>query len=385
MKLLSKRLISGKVNKKIVRARESRFGKIVSVDASARRAIVRIQGTQTDIYMGWSKNFYDVPQFVRPNNPVEIQHIRGNPHAYEIIADGPQLPTPVDGTPLLTDLIAPEDRVITGSEVTAMQAGAGLQVEIGFGEVRINGDLYSIDGVYLGDSAVPLMGETFPLMGQIGGIVTLDPAPSAPNYRIDLISVGMDGVVDYTKGTEAANNPPQPALALDHVALAYIIVPYDTTVMQQSFIGNAWTDPYISVFEVSIEEMLSYWHTLPDPNTLNQPLTEAQRRVTGTIKILNQYGKPMVGSFPVTVEVEQGNGLIYKGSTGATSQTFTITDGTNNTFIYERLGVDGWRVLGDPIDQSPSIKATLLTNTNFFGFFWVPLYDSQTPNAEILI
>ena len=395
MKLLGKKRIAGRIDGKIVRSRESRFAKVVSIDYTNRRAIVRIQGTQEDIYAGWSRNFYDVPPFVKVNNPVEIQHMKGNPHRYEIIASGTELPTPVDGTSVLSTLPSAANKVITGGQVTIMPGtGTGMHVEVGFGTFRIDNLPYAIDGVYLGDTAVPVMGTEFPLMGTIGGIIELDPAPASPNYRIDIIEVGADGVLDYRTGTPSASDPVQPTVSPQHVLLAYIIVPYGTTELQQSFIGNAWTEPYLAQMSLTMGTMGQYWYTLPFPNTLNQQLTQSQRRVLGTIDLLNQYQKPLVGSFGMRVTLEPtmiGNGLLYHGNrtggggTGYTELLFTITDGTNNLFTYERLGVDGLLVLGAEIDESPTIKVELLGSAGFVAYQFVELYDSTIPEAKLLI
>jgi hypothetical protein len=369
MKLLNKKIINTKTQKQISRAKESQFGKIVAIDNANHVAIVRIQGTQKDIRIPWSRNFYTKPKFVRINNSVEIKHVKGNPHRFEIVGNGTKLNTPVDGSSLLADLPSSSNTIISGMVVTSE---GGMTVKVDYGSYRVGGTIYNLSGIFLGNGAMPVMGEDTPLMGQAGGLIELNAAPNAPNYRMDILSVGSDGVIDYTAGVEAENYPVIPTVEANHVLITTILVPYGITGITNALIGVTWREVYLAQFILTVPELDSDWTTITNPP---DTLPTSEKQVVCTVSLLNQYGNPLFGTYAVSVEIEQGNGILNPASDNSTSITFNITNGSK-TFVYERGGIDGLAVLGTPLDSSPMFKATLLSNTNNIVYSYLLLHDS---------
>lgn len=377
MKLLTRKPLSKNVNKRIYQHKESMFGKVVSIDRDARLAIVRIQGTQEDIYLPWSKNFEDVPPFVRINNPVLIQMVKGNKLRLEIVGNGGMLPTPVDGSSVLSTNPASANAIITGASVFVHELG-GMFLRITYGTVRIDDVLYTLPGILMGNPSLGVMGSNpTELMGITGGIVELDPAPAAPNFRIDMISMGEDRILDITKGAEAPSDPVAPTLENNHVLISYILVPYETVDLRQSYIGNAFADSYMAEFYLTMPDMATDWTQVVEGPPGTWTLPTAQKQVTGTVTILDQYGKPLYGTYSVKVEIDDGNGYLN----GSTNPIYlTVVNGTSgNTFTYERIGVDGLVVLGPTLDSSPFIKISLTVNPSYLGYRFLELYNSNVP------
>jgi hypothetical protein len=196
------------------------------------------------------------------------------------------------------------------------------------------------------------------LMGSAGSYITIAAAPSAPNYRIDALFIGADRVIDYVQGTPHATLPVAPSVPSGHVLIDYIIVPYETTELLQSFIGYAWQTPYLAAFELSMASDVMEWI---------DPFTQ-----TGTIRLLNQYLKPHLDTYKIGIVIESGNGSLHT-TNPVTSTEITTTTGVG-TFTYTRGGED--YISGTP-DISPMIKAYLVTQPNsYYGYSYITLLDS---------
>lgn len=358
MKLYNQRFLKGRVSRQIYEAKAGRDAIVRSIDTTNRYAIVRIQGTDEDIHAYWPENWHQKPPWLRVGNAVFIRHPKGNPTRLEIVGDAYTIPTPVGAGSVLPTQAATGDVVITGGNVLVYE---GMTVHISHGTFRIGGIMYTFPGIMMGNTAFNYMGDhPSILMGMYGGLVKVNAAPSSPNFRVDLLAIGADRVVDYIAGTPHASNPQVPALPANHTAIATIIVPYGTTELQQSFIGT-WSAPYMTNFTYTCDTELLW----------------AESQSVGTILITDQYGKPFSGNHRVTVVIESGNGKLTKDSSESTTSLTWNFSGSSTTFIYQRGGIDGLTPPYTPLDSSPMIKAYLTTNTNFYSYNYIMLYDSS--------
>jgi hypothetical protein len=339
MRLSTKHFLRSKVEKKIARSVEGRPGIVVSVDVPNRKALVRIQGTDVEISVPWQQNWTEVPSFVYVGNSVLIGHIIGNPNKLELIDDGISIPTPVGSGSILPDQPASDDIVISGMAVTI---AGGLDVDIATGTYRIDTSIYTFE---------------------TPDTVTVDTAPSSPNYRVDLICVGADGILDYIAGTPHASAPVTPSLPSSHASVTTIIVPYETTELEQKFIGDAWSEPTLAAFALSIATEIRWTDSV---------------QVTGTITLVNQYGKQHNDAYNITATIKDGNGILEEtGSPFTTGTTidWDITTGST-TFVYERGKIDNIDIFGSPVDSSPTINVYITTATDFYSVAFISLYNS---------
>jgi hypothetical protein len=357
MRLYSKKLIRNKVSSQIYASKEGRDAIVRLVDPSARYAIIRIQGTDEDIYSGWSENWHQAPPWLRVGNSVMVRHPKGNPNKWEIFANGVTIPTPVGGGSILPVPEAGEASIISGGQVLVYD---GMTVHITAGTYRIADTYYAFPGLYMGNTTFDYMGDhPSILMGSAGTYVTLAAAPSSPNYRIDALFIGTDRVIDYVQGTPHATDPVAPTTPSNHVLISYIIVPYGTTQLEQSFIGNAWTAPYLASFVLSMELDTMLW---------SDPVTQ-----DGTIELFNQYLKPHLGTYKVRLIIESGNGSLSASTPDVTSQDLTLTTGVGN-FTYTRGGGD---YLSPTPDVSPMLKAYVIAQPGtYYGYAYIRLLDS---------
>ena len=333
MQLYGKKFIKRGVDRQIFGAKESRDAIVISVDQATRSCIIRIQGTDEDIYAPWPEGMFQQPPYLRVGQSVAVRHPKGNGTKMQILGEGVVIPTPVGNGSVLPTQPSTDDTVVSGGAVTV---GTGLALSVASGSYRIEGTLYT------------LAADT----------VTLSTAPSSPNFRIDMLSVGADGTIDITAGTPHATAPVAPSLASNHAFIKYIMVPYGTTQLDQALHVGKTAAPELYGFALSMSDTEMVW---------------ADTTSTGTIDINDQYGKAFPGSYGITVDFTRGNGSLNSEAAGA-SLSFTWTS-PSSTFTYTRGGYDSVNTGGDP-DESPIFKAYLTGNTDFYAEVWIKLYDS---------
>jgi hypothetical protein len=172
-----------------------------------------------------------------------------------------------------------------------------------------------------------------------------------------MISVGIDGVVDYTAGAAVTSNPVKPTLAADHVLLGdYILVYGGMTEVTTADIGRIWTPPYASGLTAT---------------PLDGDLAWAELGTSILLKVLDQYGQPFSmggGGWYFTLEFMAGNGSLWSPETGAAT-TIAGGHGTNQyTFYYTREQTTG--------DLSPAFMAKVNTVPELPAFTRIILRDS---------
>jgi len=362
MRLLPNRLIRGKSRRQVSQASEGRDAIVHSINLTTRKAIVRIQGLDEDVYATWSQNLEEVPPFLRVGNAVRLYHPKGNRHKWEITSNAKTIPTPISGS-ILPVQPGTNDTIISG--LATLVAG-GMNVTVNDGVFRINEIHYTPQGLLMGISALGDMGDLAapPMGADFSALLTIT-AADATLYRVDMLCIGADGTLDYYTGTPHATDPVAPDVPASHVLVTTIIVPPGVTTIQQGWIGTAWTAPILTV-------MLVEWSN--NPVEWLDPV-----QTTATVTLLSQYNIPFASVLAVKMYIMDGNGWIRSGSNYLQTLTKNTAAGVA-TFVYERHLMEPAYPPYDPVranDISPTIKVEVITNTNIYQITYVQLYNSS--------
>jgi hypothetical protein len=203
---------------------------------------------------------------------------------------------------------------------------------------------------------------------EYGGIVQVPAAPEAPFFRVDMISIGSSGAISYTTGALHETDPVAPVLPSTQALIAYVIVPYEVTVIEQSWIGDGWVEP-------QLREVLMVMQDKDDPDAENYEMYyEDTFSRTVVVEMRDQYDKLVFGWDTISVEILDGNGSLST-TPDTTFRTFKQETGTC-TFQYIRRGFDGITDLTLPNDISPTIKAWQTSNQNLYTIIYVQVFDS---------
>lgn len=307
---------------------------------------VKIQGSNELIVAHYPQNWDKEPFWLKKGTSLCIRHIGGDRGWIEVAGLGRAIPTPISGD-MFPTLEVGIDGVITNCYVTSCPNNNRMAVLIHVGTYRISGVTYALTPITMADGANYMLGDGGTI-GDIAGIKLISVAPAAGLFRYDLISVGVDGVIDYTAGTPAAI-PTKPTVGSSHIELGYILVPGATTAITDMMVGHEWTTPapYSMTMTIADKDML--W---ADPAS-----------TTVTLQILDQYGNPYVNNLYFTLEIISGNGTLYSLNSGSsTTKVEQGVYGSSYAFTYTRDKID-------PGDSSPMIKGSVI------GSFSVDLYD----------
>jgi hypothetical protein len=320
---------------------ESRDAIVWDLDDTNKLVRCKIQNSNEYILCHYPRNYQTLPPWCKRGNAVRIAHKGGIRGYYEVEGHGRAIPSPIaeaEQQPPAQDLY---EGVVTGGNVTPW-TGAPMGLTIGATTYRIDGVDYTLNltGGYavLGDDVAVLgkMGaaSNFSIMGAGNVNITLDPAPSSPNVRYDLLVVGTDENLDIVKGT-ASTNPVMPAVPADHIKIAHVMVLGGMTEISDFHINGifetrhlhaiVWT-PSSGTGTITAGEFV--WHPSMDYPDCN---------VNVTFKC--QYGWTLsLASSVLTLVLVHGIGRIYSGDTGwhASTVTQAITTTNGYTFKYER-------------------------------------------------
>lgn len=305
-----------------------------SVDTNNFYAMVKIQGSDTQIKVHYPRNYRVLPTWLKPGNAVRIRHRSGVQGYFEVVGHGRAIPTPVEGGSLPPS-IASSDGIITGMEVVLHSSG-GMNVVINSGTYRIDGETYAYvttvsSYITMDDPAPMVMGGSI-AMG-LGGTLTpiaIDPPPSAGYGRYDGLFIGTDGVVDYTAGTAVSlgTEPAFPSVPTDHILIDYLFIYGGMTEVTASDIGARWSSPSANtVVGSSTIKTADGTYEMPWSAVIDTPTAAI------TLSITDQYGnaKSVGGDATVTLLTGTGGvGLVTYGS------TYTASIGTAFTFNYQR-------------------------------------------------
>jgi hydrogenase maturation factor len=361
--------------------RESRDGIVWEHLPDQRLVRVKIQGSNELVVAWYPENWQKVPVFLKVGNAVRIAHVGGNRSRIEIVSHGLTVPTPVAGG-MFPDMGAGADYWVSGGGMLSTETPS-LRVRILPGTVRIDGVNYDL-------TFDPLMGDPMEMgdgvvIGSGIGIEEIDPPPDyaypswgqTAQYRYDAFVVGLDGVVDYLKGTETLgitgapyflpDPPDKPAIPAGHVLIGdYILVYSGMTEILPSDIGRIFSAPRVARLICETYSVMD-WH---DPSIGPPPEYEEIPFATNqsvSLWMADQYGNPAFrpggGNYMFTLEFPHwiaGNGVIGQRSAGGTTLNPTIDPvisyGTYKVILnYERQNADG--NVGYSDDVSPGLRA----------------------------
>jgi hypothetical protein len=379
MKLYGKRFLRRSMERDAQYRRESRDGIVWEHLPDQRLARVKIQGSNEIVTAWYPENWQKTPVFLKLGNAVRIAHVGGNRTRIEIVGHGLTIPTPVGGG-MLPDLGAGEDYWVSGGGLLSTETPS-LRVRILPGTIRIDGMNYDL-------TFDPLMGGPLQMgdgivIGSGIGIDEIDPPPDfsypfwgeTAQYRYDAFVVGIDGVVDYLKGTAVIGTagpplynpvvPEKPAIPAGHVLIGdYILVYSGMTAILQSDIGRIFQVARASRLIIITNEIMD-WHPPalgPPPDYVETPIPTDQGI---DLQMIDQYGNPsrFGGNYLFNLEFPQwieGNGGIgVKSITGTTidpnNQPISRYGSYGFSFSYQRQNADGNDGYAD--DVSPGLHA----------------------------
>lgn len=232
-----------------------------------------------------------------------------------------------------------------------------MTILVRVGTFRIGGIVYALSSITM-DVAAYVMGMGGRL-DEIAGAKAVTAAPSAGNYRLDIIAVGADLVIDYIPGT-ASPNPVLPAIPSGHVLLGSIFVPCGKTAIVQTDINAAFSPPTLKSVVMTIADDELAWGELA---------------TTITVAIKDQYGNPIArgdaGGWYVTLQIISGNGTVSSAEEGASSGMIgqhAGSSGTSVQFTYTRGGTTS--------DKSPMLQVKI-AGTMVLANGKITLLDSE--------
>jgi len=357
MKMYGRKFAKRSFNKRLNLRTESRDAVLWAIDWENRICNVKIQGSNELVTAHFPQNEARKMSYMREGNAVRVVH-RGGVRGYlELVGHGMAIPTPVagDSHPALSDL---PDGMTEGGQIIPTEP-ASLCVTILDGYYRINGVLYSLSGgasgyevmsetseVTMSEAYPPMdMGDTgdYPTMEETSDITMnevfppmtmgdpiddycLDAMPSGNKFRYDGFCVGVDGIIDYLKGTAASSDPVRPSVPADQVLIGeYILVWTGVTEITGRHIGMEWAERYASDVSISCVDEFEW------DDGDNTPETNV------TVSVQCQYGWNLTGTYTLTLSMLMGSGQIYSAQTGwDSSQVSQEISDYRYIFVYQR-------------------------------------------------
>lgn len=360
MRLSGKRFADKYVSKKMRPTSETRDAIIFEVDWTAYVCKCKIQGSNEYVNAYFPRNEATIPSWMKPGNAVRILHRTGVRGHTEVIGHGGAIPTPMPGGAWRPETSALADGVLTGCEMTVVEGT--LSVRISEGTYRISGSSYSvdldaIDPEYMGISSLGIMTDDYVMMtmGGVGaseytvmddgttefmtesnpvemgvlseGLYTIDAPPSEGYFRYDAFVVGIDGVVDYLKGTAASSNPTKPSVPSGHILLGeYIFVVGGIAELEDKYLGLEWTARAAASIAIDAFASDEWEFDLGnDYPTLNV-----------VVRAYDQYGWAISLGETVTLQLIGGSGLVYSAQSGYGTSVDQYVGGSSYTFVYQR-------------------------------------------------
>jgi hypothetical protein len=322
----NKRILRRKSEKIAESRRETRDAIVWDVLSgdSDRKCRVKIQGSNQLIIAHYPFNWGTNPEWVKPGNAVRITHQGGMRGKIEVVSHGQLVPSPVDGGASSPIDVTPADTVLTGCNVTQLPNPSNLRVRVTTGTYRINGITYTASSMTMSATPDATMGDNI-VMGQATAVIELDAAPSSGNYRMDLISIGTDGVVDYNAGTVVSSDPQPDAVAANHLQLATILVYGTMTVVLNKDINAIWSAPFLAYVRATISDEELDW--MSESTSVITLTAYDQYDVGFSRSILN-------GGILFSLEFVSGSGTLSDAVSATRSEKLTAQ--TNASFTYTR-------------------------------------------------
>lgn len=312
---------------------ESRDGVLWEILEEDRKCRVKIEGSSTYVIADYPENIDAKPSWMKPGNAVRIIHRGGLRGHIEVAQSGITRP----GTgPTLGN---PADCVMSGCQ---LKAAGDMIVLVQAGEVRFSGTVYDTLAIPMESASLLLMGAyKYMVMGDVSEAYEVS-APAAGTFRIDLVVIGSDLVIDYVTGTAAAT-PVQPDTPSGHLLLGTILVPGECTEIIQTYLNRTYTVPAPAGFNITVTDDELSW---------------AEPTTTITVEVRDQYCNALaLGSgygWYITLEFLYGNGTLTSADEGSSTTKIgqhAGLSGTSAEFTYTRDQLS--------TDSSPILQASL--------------------------
>jgi hypothetical protein len=257
----------------------------------------------------------------------------------EVIGHGRAIPTPVGDGDQLPTPASRIDSIDSGMEVLEYDGG-GMNVVVNDGIYRIDDTLYTyttgITGYTVMDDPAPMVMGGGLVMGWGDTItpITIPAAPSVGYGRYDMISIGIDGVVDVTSGTAVVltSEPSKPSPTSGHVLIGYLFIYGGMTSIPNDAIGVEWTAP--------IPNTGSYTSSIYTNGEFEflWDIADNHPEEGITVSLTDQYGVARSVSTTATIKLLVGTGGIGTGAGGGfgTTDEIDVACSSQMTFYYER-------------------------------------------------
>jgi len=311
---------------------------IWNVDTGNYYALVKIQGSNTQIKAHYPRNWKKIPTWLKKGNAVRIRHRSGVPGFIEVVGHGRAIPSPVEGD-LLPTASELENGIVSGMEILEY-SGGGMNVIVNDGTYRIDGTLYTYSiaatGYIVMDDPAPMtMGSGF-TMGfyDTATSISISAAPAGTSARYDALVIGINGVVDVVEGTSrsiTAGAPTKPSIPADHILIGYLFIYSGMTSISSADIGVEWTEPKANTVSITsaIKQGDGSFEMEWDGGT-NYPTAS----FTFSIKDQYDFSRPI--SVTATFSVINGTGLVSNTDSGGWASSATKVCGSSVTFYYQR-------------------------------------------------
>lgn len=360
MKFYGKKFIANKVDKQISSRKETKDAIVWDVLPEDKIALIRIQGSSTNIVARYPENWEQTPAWLKSGNAVKVNFTGGNRGRVELIGHGYLIPTPIDGSDIQPKPEVFDDVVLSGVLVYPIPLNQRMAVMVTTGIYKMNGTIYNLGPITM-DDYDPWYMDDGGGMGKVAAIINIDPPEGY--FRYDLIVVGDDGIVDYVKGTSFTNIPIEPVVPSGHICLNQIFVYPGMTSVGYSDIGKTFIEPFMSGLHIAIDDNELDWS-----ETSTDIVVNAQ----------DQYGNiiNLSDGVAITMKMISGNGTIASHifdesttelNTPVTSHVFLVLPAR---FTYTRHG--------EITDESPVFQANLdNANSPIFALTNIYLLDEE--------
>jgi len=333
VRLYGKKFLRNSMKAQISAHTETRDAMIYDVLPAQRLVRCKIQGSDEYIVAWYPLNLQTTPSWLRPGNAVRIAHVGAVRGRIEVVGHG--LRVPQSGT-IIPAPGTPADGIMSGGAVTATSPPT-MDVDVAEGVARIGG------------SVVGFSADT----------KTVSAAPATNYFRYDMISVGDDGVIDYTSGSSSiyTAEPTKPTPAANHVAIVYILVGDAQTTITNADIGELWLAPTLSSLLVSVADDDLAW---------------GENSTTIQVTAKDQHGNtisPPAGTWYFKCKFLSGNGTIETTEEGSSTTEIGGHHASTLTFTYTRDG-------NDPGDDSPTFELWIETPAPVYSWCSIILRDT---------
>ena len=343
MRLYGKKILGKKVNRRISDKKETFDAIVFNVYPADRYAAIKIQGSEEQIRARYPENWEKTPVWLKKGNAVRITRTGGNRSRIELSGHGYYIPTGLSTFPPNVGEIP--DTIIEGLETIATIPET-MSVQVTDGSFLFGEDVYYLSGTTM-DSPGFIMGATATFMGTSKQMVEID-AAHATLYRMDIIVIGTDGVLQYVKGSTYSSNPQPPPTPAGKFRICTIIIPPSATKIYQDYINTAWEPERAAYMEITAyseyygnPDSLRIFHS-PGDRCIGLVYLYLDQRLEfwmiTTLKIYNQYRRPFVSNHKIDVKYIQGNGSLIdiSGGNSPISSTavgrITLTNASQVTF-----------------------------------------------------